>query len=450
LTASSRSQARRRPARQKNLLKNLGADEETINLLLRGTGELRRLYDEAGKFPGITAEDVAATKEWTEASAKLYIQLERVGTVIATYVTPAVRGLYDAATTLLRTNWEKSTEEEFLGLKAGLDKYLAYVKDHGPDILQSFKQGFNAVFDWLREQFNNIWMKLFGHKIFESALGGAAPTGLGTAPTAPTDTRNWWQRHAPKFLGGREAPILPPAPGRAGTYRPIYNLSDADTSNEVVNTVAGEAVASNQRSVDAVVNNMMNRLGTRAYGPSGNLREVARAPGQYTGYRQATEKEAAFIRERIGAVASGRVPDITGGSNEYRMSSYRGRWFMRHAEAADIGGNRFARNPSVPPGSYAPYDSPLLQKITSHAARLRLMRRSEQNIQKHAGIMHNAHVAMLQDSHATHDHSQHSSAVNVGNVNIHTSATDARGIAADMRAAMRRELLANEANYGLA
>ena len=61
------------PARQKNLLKNLGADEETINLLVRGEGELRRLYDEAGKFPGLTAEDIEAIKQWTEASAKLSI-----------------------------------------------------------------------------------------------------------------------------------------------------------------------------------------------------------------------------------------------------------------------------------------------------------------------------------------------------------------------------------------
>jgi hypothetical protein len=40
--------------------------------------------------------------------------------------------------------------------------------------------------------------------------------------------------------------------------------------------------------------------------------------------------------------------------------------------------------------------------------------------------------------------------VNVGNVNVHTSATDARGIARDMREAMDRELLNNQANYGLA
>lgn len=459
------------PVRAKALLRGLGiGDESTINLLISGRREIQRLYDEAAKLGAVTKEDTKAAQDWQEATERLSTEIHRLGTVVATFVTPAVKAFNDRLIVAIE-NSKKYTEQDWEVLKPkweavrnwwdelwrGNDttyqNFITNIKNSGPDVLSAYKQAFTAVFDWLKDQFNAIWTRMFGHKIFEGAVGGpvSGPVGTGAGAGATGDNRNWWQRRAPKFLGGKEPPTieLPPAPGRAGTYRPIYKLSGADVSDKVVNTIAGEAVASNQRSVDAVVNNMMNRLGTKAYGSSGNLEEVARAPGQYAGYRQATDKEAAFIRERIRTVASGKVPDITGGSNEYRASSYRGPWFMRHAEAADVGGNRFARNANVSPGTYAPYENPL-QKIISHAARLRLMHRSQQDIKKHSEIMQNAHVAMLQDSHATHDNSKHSSAVSVGNVNIHTAATDAHGIAADMRVAMERGLLTNQANYGLA
>ena len=146
-------------------------------------------------------------------------------------------------------------------------------------------------------------------------------------------------------------------------YRPEYKLSDVDLSDPVVNTIAGEAYTKNRESVDAVINNMLNRVGTKGWGPSSNLREVARAPGQYEGFRPAKKEEADFIRERIRAIASGDVPDNTKGSNEFRATSYvkgagAGKSFARRAEQGgigDVGGNTFAYNPSVKPGPYSPY-----------------------------------------------------------------------------------------------
>lgn len=154
----------------------------------------------------------------------------------------------------------------------------------------------------------------------------------------------------------RRGTVVAP-PGAPGQYRPIYKLSDADLSDAVVNTIAGEA-RMNHESIDAVVNNLFNRLGTKAYGPSGNLEEVARAPGQYAGYRRATPEQAALIRSRIRAVASGAIPDSTGGANEYRAGWYMGPWGRKHRDSPVIGGNRFAYNPAVAPGLYAPYKEP--------------------------------------------------------------------------------------------
>lgn len=153
--------------------------------------------------------------------------------------------------------------------------------------------------------------------------------------------------------GGQMASSGPP-----GTqYRPQYNLGNADLSDDVVNTIAGEA-HNTQTSTDAVINNMMNRVGTKTYGPSGDLRQVARAPGQYAGYRRADPKQAAFIRSRIRAIASGQVPDNTAGSNEYRASWYSGPWGQKHAGSPVVGGNRFAYNPRGGRGTYSPYTQP--------------------------------------------------------------------------------------------
>lgn len=159
--------------------------------------------------------------------------------------------------------------------------------------------------------------------------------------------------------GGNDSAFNPRAAEKPGMYRPEYKLSDADLDDYVVGTVAGEAVTSNPESVDAVINNMMNRLGTKGWGPSANLHDVASAPGQYAGHRRATAQEAERIRARIRAIASGGVPDNTNGSNSYRAAGYNGPWARKHAEDGRVvGGNRFAYEPGVPNGSYAPYREP--------------------------------------------------------------------------------------------
>ncbi|WP_454813765.1 hypothetical protein [Labrys neptuniae] len=225
-----------------------------------------------------------------------------------------------------------------------------------------------------------------------------------------------------------------PAPGKPGQYRPVYKLGDADLSDDVVNVVNGEATSS-KLSTDAVINNMFNRLGTRAYGPSGNLRQVARAPGQYAGYRKATAERAAFIRDRIRAIASGEVPDVTTGANEYRASWYNGPWGRKHASSPVIGGNRFAYNPNVAPGPYAPYARPNLGLAGGD------------------GVLSGARGAAIAGGSTTNDNrktstSSSSSSTTIGKIEIHTQARDANGIAASLHDSIRRNATASAANNG--
>jgi hypothetical protein len=151
------------------------------------------------------------------------------------------------------------------------------------------------------------------------------------------------------------------APEGAGKYRPEYKVGEADLSQRTADIIAGEALRKNPESIDAVINNMMNRVGSKGWGPSKNLLEVATAPGQYeAAWRgsKASPSETEFIRSRIKAIASGGVPDNTNGSNAYRAGSYRGPWYRKHADAPVIGGNRYAFEPWTANGPYAPYAKP--------------------------------------------------------------------------------------------
>lgn len=235
------------------------------------------------------------------------------------------------------------------------------------------------------------------------------------------------------FSGNSNDASYSPAPGKPGQYRPVYKLGDADLSDDVVNVINGEATSS-KLSTDAVINNMFNRLGTRSYGPSGNLRQVAMAPGQYAGYRKASAGRAAFIRDRIRAIASGEVADVTSGANEYRAGWYNGPWGRKHASSPVIGGNRFAYNPKVPPGPYAPYARPNMGLAGGD------------------GVLSGARGAAIAGGSTTNDNRRSSSTSNVTNVNgkieIHTQAKDANGIAASLHDSIRRNATASAANNG--
>lgn len=173
-----------------------------------------------------------------------------------------------------------------------------------------------------------------------------------------------------------------------GTYRPIYSLNDRDLSDAVVNTIAGEALAGNQDSIDGVINNMMNRIGVDGWK---DLQDVARANGQYAGYRIASPQEAEMIRARIRAIASGSVPSNVGAATEFRAEYYVkgagfGKTFERAARAQGYlqpteRDNIYAE--TFPAGPFGPFKEPKFkssnEEITKEdiASALESMRKRE-------------------------------------------------------------------------
>ena len=150
-----------------------------------------------------------------------------------------------------------------------------------------------------------------------------------------------------------------------GKYRPVYALGEADLSQRTADIIAGEAIRKNPESIDAVINNMLNRVGSKGWGPSKNLLDVATAPGQYEAAwkgAKASPSETEFIRSRIKALASGGVPDNTNGANSYRAESYyrgegRDKTWARTlgVNGTVVGGNRYTYDPNAANGPYAPY-----------------------------------------------------------------------------------------------
>lgn len=185
--------------------------------------------------------------------------------------------------------------------------------------------------------------------------GGNGGSGASAAPAEP------YRMPGGPLAGSTVGGMITGGAGpSAKKYRPEYKLGPQDLSDEVVRTIAGEAIVSNPKSVDAVINVMMNRVGSKEYGPSGNLLEVAGASGQFAGYNKGrpTKAQAEMIRKRIREIASGREADITNGANEFRAAYYQGPWAQKHANDSEvIGGNRFAKNPRSR-GKYHTYDKP--------------------------------------------------------------------------------------------
>jgi hypothetical protein len=112
---------------------------------------------------------------------------------------------------------------------------------------------------------------------------------------------------------------------------------------------------------------MLNRVGSKGWGPSKDIYDVATAPGQYEAYwkfrgMKVPEDRANFIRDRLKAVASGEVADPTHGANSYRADSYafgEGRsreWMRKYGQyGVSVGGNRFAK--ITDPGLSGPFAS---------------------------------------------------------------------------------------------
>lgn len=334
--------------------------------------EFNRQYKDLQRTFGVNGGEMArSSTAISRAIGEMSAIFEVLKQKLVSLFLPAIEAVATALADLLKS---LTSEENIKAIGDYFEKPIAAIKEMVRWVKALYDQ-FVMLFEYVRNSpigkiIGAINPGFFREKFLDSIIPGSAQAGEsfggggsgGGGAGGGSDNRSWWQRHAPKVLGGKDAPggaMQDAAPGTPGKYRPVRALTDRDLSDATINTIAGEARLKTPGGADAVINNMFNRLGSKGWGPSRDLQDVARAPGQYAGYRRATPAEAEYIRGRIRAIASGGVPDNTNGANSFRASWYRGPWWRKHGQfGKDVGGNTFAYDPSIPNGPYAPYKEP--------------------------------------------------------------------------------------------
>jgi hypothetical protein len=402
----------------------LGISEEDYKLLTQYAAkvkEYRAEYDATTKSLGVNSKEAAdASMAFQRTLTRLQATVSALGDKLMVSLAPALEAIVKRFQEWISANPGKvehimrgiSDAVVWLAEKLGAmvtwfagNEGDAFMKrwDAFADRVKAIASAFETIFGVLKKisgvthlstilgaYDKTIGGILAGPAAFERANGGGP--GVVVAPGGPAgpvaDNRSIYQRYAPTILGGKPDPNVPEGgrrggifrrgersaeefgrlnaqePEGPGRYRKQYKVGEADLDQRVINTIAGEVSTKNPAGVDAVINNMLNRVGAKGWGPSGNLLEVARAPGQYAGYRKAGPSESEFVRQRIQAIASGGIPDNTNGSNSYRAESYyRGEgagktWARTSVMGPNVGGNRYGFVPGVANGPYAPYATP--------------------------------------------------------------------------------------------
>ena len=168
-----------------------------------------------------------------------------------------------------------------------------------------------------------------------------------------------------------QQPNEPVKAGPPGKFRPVYEGIEKDLADPDLVNIIGREARNNTQSIDAVINNMMNRLGSKSYGNAKSLSEVAKQRNQYEAwnflqsgrFKPVTGEQRKLIEERLRLIASGSMPDTTNGADQYRASSYvkgagAGKTFARQAAAQgapDIGGNVYVKG-KYAAGPFAAYE----------------------------------------------------------------------------------------------
>lgn len=405
-----------------------GISEENYKLLTQYVDQLDRYRDEYNKLTGslgVNSKEAAdASMAFQRSLTRLQATASALGDKLMVSLAPALQGVVDKFQAWISANPEKvehimkGISDALIWLAEKVKQFVEYIAGGNGDEMLKRWDAFAGRVERVAHNVERIvsgLAKLFG---FVERLSGYGTGVLGNprrtaelldglrtgqdggagvvvAPGGPAgpvrDTRTWYERHAPTILGGKPDPNAPasersgirrrgdrnaeafgrlnPRPAEGpGKYRPQYNVGEADLSQRTADIIAGEAIRKNPESIDAVINNMLNRVGSKGWGPSKNLLDVATAPGQYEAAwkgAKASPAETEFIRSRIKAIASGGVPDNTKGANSYRAESYyrgEGRdktWAKTLGiNGTVVGGNRYTYDPSAANGPYAPYATP--------------------------------------------------------------------------------------------
>lgn len=398
------------PRRAAAIMRSIGADPGMVNLMLMGGDALRRLLAEMQRVAAVTPRDAAAAAARQDAWTKLARTSEELGRTLLTAVTPAILAFTRALQAL----------EEFL--------------EQHPDILGTLATGIAALATVLS-------LGLIGRvgAFFTAITGGA------TGALAAVSRLYGVVVALVAAVGGLQAlHDLQPTPEEADAIRKRMGVTDPEW----------DAIRKRQREL---------------FGPPGGAPD--RKPdlldwlGIGSGYRtdaDGADEHEKFIRAE--AAKRGIDPDVAA---QVASSEGLGRGpgdagssfgdFQMHVGGIAPGGNAarglgddFRRDTGLDPrdpANWRAMDMYALDYAKEHGWGL-----------QHGwkglpftgiGAAPGAPSAAQVSGAGTVNNSSTSTDVRIGNLNVHSAAQDAGGIAGDIGAAVRRASFANQVNSGI-
>jgi len=425
------------PARAAAYGQALGLDASTINILIQGRAAVQGLLDDQKRLGVITKEDAAAGAALQKAWGELQQSSTSLGRTLLTAVTPVLVRVLNALTSF--AVWAREhkplIEAAFIGLAAAAiafavallaplapilavaaaigtlvaagallyDDWKTWI-DGGKSLFGDFFTFIAALFSGSADDIRKAWTTLFGDindkiESFIEALTNAGPRVLAAMKSAFTGALTWakdrWNAVKGLFGGGSSA--APESP----SVTPGAAPSAADTEAYIRQAAVKRGI-----NPDVAV-------------------QVARSEGlgKYVGDRGSSFGP---YQLHYGGVASGGMA-VSGLGDEFTKST-----------------GLDARDPST---TQAQIDYALDKAAKGGWSPWHGWKGAA-----FAGIGSPSAQAAAAASSVANDNrstSSSSSEVHIGTLNVATQATDAAGVARDLKGAIRQNSLVTQANYGM-
>jgi hypothetical protein len=407
------------------LFVGLAAGAAALSLAIPGVAEFAAITVAVGALAAAFALLYDDWKTWTEGGKSLLGSLWKYFADFNDFVVSeinVVKSLFLGNANDIRNAWKQLFADfgKFFG-----DDLIGGIKKFSPKILEAFKQAFADAFDWLKGRFNTIWEAAFGHKLFDDTPSAGASGAGAAAGGAPADNRNFWQRHAPKWLGGQDAPGGGGGgPGGAGASTPSGPMSVRGRAlmDRLVKehgwTPAAAAIAAGNAEQESSIH------------ASGETGDGGSAHGlfQWRGDRFTALQAYASANGKDWRDFNTQV-DFFAKESEHRVPGWKGVKDLSNAGRIGWDYERYGDNST---GTRVANARGFLRGYQAHPAAL-----------NHIAALH----AINNSGKSTTNNT--SSEVHIGAMHVHSRATDAAGLAKDFKPALKRHLQTNPANYAL-
>lgn len=351
--------------------------------------------------------------KWSEVSGVVMPVFESMKAVFADWVETAkallglVVALFTGNASDIRKAWSSLVDD----LGKYFTDWVGLIRNLGPAILAAFKTAFTAAFSWVKNRAKTIWDAITGHSDTSSDTTDVPATpGATTAGAALSSTKEAITSGVNKIADSAFGALISKGEGDYNSVnlgaRGGYKAGTADLSNMTIDQVMAA-----QRSGQFNAAGRYQLIGStmadavKSLGLKGDTKFDKETQDKIFSEYLVNNK-----RKAIGDYLSGKSDDLKGAIKAASME-----W----ASVAD---------PDTGKSHYAGVGNNKASISVDDMARALQMAR--------------ANMAGGTTSTST-------SEVKIGQINVQTAATDARGIARDMGGALQNNFLVSQANTGL-